>query len=70
MHPWQKTISELTGSKSHFLTQKINKSPGYGEISFNVFKNCFSELNIPLKYLSEMSLESGIFPDKLKTAFK
>ena len=56
--------------KEPFSHTKINKSPGYGEISFNVFKNCFSELNIPLKYLSEMSLESGIFPDKLKTAFK
>ena len=38
------------------------------EVSFNVIKNCFSELNIPLKYLFEVSLESGIFPDELKIA--
>ena len=40
----------------------------HGEISFNVIKNCFSELNMPLKYLFDMSLESGIFSDKLKIA--
>ena len=38
------------------------------EVSFNVIKNCFSELNIPLKYLFEVPLESGIFPDELKIA--
>ena len=38
------------------------------EVSFNVIKNCFSELNMPLKYLFEVSLESGIFPDELKIA--
>ena len=40
----------------------------YGEINFNVNKNCFSELNMPLKYLFDMSLENGIFSDKLKIA--
>ena len=40
----------------------------HGEISFNVIKNWFSELNMPLKYLFDMSLESGIFSDKLKIA--
>ena len=59
------TINEV---KKTFFSLKINKSPGYDEISFNVIKNCFSELNMPLKYLFEMSLESGIFPDKLKIA--
>ena len=59
------TINEV---KEAFFSLKINKSPGYDEISFNVIKNCFSELNMPLKYLFEMSLESGIFPDKLKIA--
>ena len=49
-----------------FFSLKISKSPGYDEISFNVIKNCFSEINMLLKYLFEMSLESAIFPDKLK----
>ena len=52
--------------KEAFFSLKINKSPGYDEISFNVVKNCFSELNMPLKYLIDMSLESGIFANKLK----
>ena len=59
------TINEV---KKVFFSLKINKSPGCDEISFNVIKNCFSELNMPLKYLFDMSLESGIFPDKLKIA--
>ena len=59
------TINEV---KEAFFSLKINKSPGCDEISFNVIKNCFSELNMPLKYLFDMSLESGIFPDKLKIA--
>ena len=59
------TINEV---KEAFFSLKINKSPWCDEISFNVIKNCFSELNIPLKYLFDMSLESGIFPDKLKIA--
>ena len=29
-------------------------------------KKCFSELNMSLKYLFETSLESGIFPEKVK----
>ena len=57
------TINEV---KKTFFSLKINKSPGYDEISFNVIKNCFSEINMLLKYLFEMSLESAIFPDKLK----
>ena len=56
------TISEI---KEEISTLKINKSPRYEEISFKVIKNCFSELIMPFKYLFEMSLESGTFPDKL-----
>ena len=59
------TINEI---KEAFFSLKVSKSPGYDEISFNVIKNCFSELNMLLKYLFEMSVESGIFPDKLKIA--
>ena len=59
------TINEV---KETFFSLKINKSPGCDEISFNVIKNCFSELNMPLKYLFDISSESGIFPDKLKIA--
>ena len=59
------TINEV---KEAFFSLKINKNLGCDEISFNVIKNYFSELNMPLKYLLDMSLGSGIFPDKLKIA--
>ena len=35
------------GIKRAFFSLKINKSPGYYEISFNIFKNCFGELCEP-----------------------
>ena len=59
------TINEV---QKAFFSLKINKSLGSDEISFNVIKNCFGELNMTLKYLFDMSLESIIFPDKLKKA--
>ena len=46
----------ITRSKRHFFSFKINKSPGYDEISFHVIKNWFSELNMSPKYLFGMSL--------------
>ena len=59
------TINEV---EEAFFSLKIKKSPGFDEISFNVIKNCISELNMPLKYLFDMFLKSEIFPDKLKIA--
>ena len=59
------TINEY---KESFFPLKTNKSPGYDEISSNVIINCFSELNDPLKYLFEKSIEKGVFPDALKIA--
>ena len=58
--------------KDAFFSLKINKSPGYDDISFNVVKKCFSSLCEPLavcvKYLFNLSIEKGIFPDDLKIA--
>ena len=45
---------------------KLNKSPGYNEISFNVVTKYLSELCLPLKYVFNLSIETGVFPDKLK----
>ena len=59
------TINEL---KDAFFSLKINKSPGYDEISFNVIKKRFGEPYDPLKFIFELSLEKGIFPDDLKIA--
>ena len=59
------SINEL---KDVFFSLKINKSPGHDGVSFNVIKKCFGELCEPLKYLFNLSIVKGIFPDDLKIA--
>ena len=59
------TINELTNV---FFSLKINKSPGYDEISFNVVKNCFGPLLKPLMFIFNLSLQKGSFPDELEIA--
>ena len=59
------SINEL---KNAFFSLKINKSPGHDGVSFNVIKKCFGELCEPLKYLFNLSIVKGIFPDDLKIA--
>ena len=59
------TINE---HKEAFFSPKNKQSPGYDEISSNVIKNCFIELNYPLKYLFGKFIEKGIFPNALKIA--
>ena len=54
--------------KDAFLSFKINKIPSYDDINFRVFKKCFRSLCEPLKYLFNLSIEKGVFPDNLKTA--
>ena len=65
METKQLSMNEL---KDAFFSLKINKSPGYNDISFNVSKKCFSSLCEPLKYLFNLSIEKGIFPGDLKIA--
>ena len=52
--------------KDAFFSLKINKSPGYDDISFNVLKKCLSSLCEALNHLFNLSIEKGIFPDDLK----
>ena len=59
------SLNEL---KDAFFSLKTNKSPGADEINFNVIKHCFGELCGPLKYLFDLSLQSGVFPDLMKIA--
>ena len=56
------TINEL---KDAFFSLKMNKRTGADEISFNVTKNCFRELSDILRYVFELFLQTGIFPDPL-----
>ena len=58
-------INEL---RDAFFSVKLNKSPGYDEISFNVVNKCFRELCEPLKHVFNLSIETGVFPDELKIA--
>ena len=57
------SINEL---KDVFCSLKTNKSPGADEINFNVIKHCFGERCGPLKYLFDLLLQSGVFPDLSK----
>ena len=59
------TISKL---KDAFFSLEVNKSTSADEISFNVIKNCFGELSDILRYVFNLSLQTGIFSDPLKIA--
>ena len=54
--------------KDAFYSLESNKSPGYDDISYNVIKKCFESLCESLKYLFNLSIEKGTFPDDLKIA--
>ena len=56
METKQLSMNEL---KDAFFSLKINKSPGYDDISFNVLKKCFSSLCEPLKYPFNLSVKKG-----------
>ena len=47
---------------------KPSKSPGYDEILPNVIKSIINNITQPLSDIFNLSLKTGIFPDKLKTA--
>ena len=54
--------------KRAFFSLKPNKTPGYDNINVNVVKNIYQELKTPLMCIFNLSLSTGIFPDKLKIA--
>ena len=54
--------------KNTLFSLKINKSPDYNEINFNVIKKCFVFLHKPILHILNQSLPNKIFPDKLKIA--
>ena len=57
------TVNEL---KEAFFSLKINKSPGYDDISFNVIRNWFGPL---LKSaIFNLFFQKGCFPEDLKIA--
>ena len=51
-----------------FCALKINKSPDFDDISSNVVKNAYHIIKHPLRYIFNLSLKHGEFPEKLKIA--
>ena len=47
---------------------KSNKSPGFDDIGPSLVKECAVDLLQPLKYIFNLSLTQGTFPDRLKIA--
>ena len=44
----------------------LGKAPGFDNISMRVIKHSFHLISAPLTTIINLSLEKGIFPDKLK----
>ena len=63
-----KKVISVNELKDAFFSLKINKSTGYNDISVNVVKKCFGVLHEPLLHIFNLSLQTGIFADKLKIA--
>ena len=62
-----KSVS-INESRDTYFSLKLSKSPGYDEINSNVVKKCFSQLCEPLKHVFNLSIETRVFPHKLKIA--
>ena len=52
--------------KTAFFSLKGGKSPGFDEINYDIVKQNFNSLLVPLKYIFDLSLKSGTFPEKMK----
>ena len=50
-----------------FMSHK-SASPGYDNISSSILKLSFTSICAPLTHICNMSLQEGIFPDKMKVA--
>jgi len=54
--------------KSIISSLKPKNSSGYDEITSKIIKSCASIISLPLSYIYNYSLHTGIFPDRLKFA--
>ena len=54
--------------KRAFFSLKPNKTPGYDNINVNVVKKIYEEWKTLLMHIFNLSLSTGIFPDKIKIA--
>ena len=69
-HQTLKGEANLTGDeiKEVLRSLKPNKSPGYDNISSSVVNETSNIFFTPLKYIFNLSLQQGIFPENLKIA--
>ena len=63
-----KDIGTSTKSFNEYIKKHDTTQTGYDDISFNVVKKCFGVLHKPLLHIFNLSLQTGIFPGKLKIA--
>ena len=72
LNPHQTFMSEANHTddelKEVLRSLKPNKSPGYDNISSNVVNEISDIFFTPLKYIFNLSLQQGIFPENLKIA--
>ena len=54
--------------KPAFFYLKGGKSPGFDETNYDIVKQSFKSLLVPVKCIFDLSLKSGTFPEKMKIA--
>ena len=52
--------------KTAFFSLKCGKSPGFDEINYDNVKQNFKSLLPSLKWIFDLSLKNGTFPEKMK----
>ena len=64
---WENCLTEEE-CKNAFFSPKTNKSPRYDNVHVNVIRNIYNELKTPPMNIFNLSLNTGIFPDRMKVA--
>ena len=52
--------------KTAFFSLKGDNCPGFDDINYDIVKQNFNSLLVSLKYIFDLSLKSGNFPEKMK----
>ena len=57
-------------TRRSIFSLKINKRPGYDDISFNIVRNCFGPILKPSMAMFNLFLQKGCFPLELHQYIK
>ena len=63
----ENTLSQEEFEKA-FNTLKRNKAPCFDDVHVKIIKSVYNYIKIPLKRIFENSIQTGIFPEKMKIA--